>query len=345
MIAHGAFLLLLSSLANAIIVKRQNSSNSTAHFQAPANTVTGYYNSHTHGRGIWKWSNALDAYQHHLAAFGGKPVKLAEVGVQSGGSIEMWKAALGPGSFIYGLDINPATQQFADDSTYIVIGDQGDGNMWNHFFTYVTPTIDVLIDDGGHEAHQMGVTLYHAFNHLNPGGFVAIEDIHGRHYTQSFYQPAAQAIHTWHAQTQVESVHLYPFLLIVKKTTPGMVPQAPYASAVVTDFPQLWAALPSYPGGIISLQNPAWGSLLSMPALYTIFEQFAPLNDYNMHDEPVGCATTPAPVCSAIITNSNSQAQIISVDIYPTQVLVHVAAQPPVIQAVRRGDVFIGYGF
>jgi hypothetical protein len=312
-----------------------------------------YYDSHFAGKGIWKWNCALVAYQWYFSFYEARLVqlqasggyfKIAEIGVQSGGSLDMWKAVLGPSSYAYGLDINPAAQKFADARTTIVVGDQGDGNMWLHFWTHVTTTVDVLIDDGSHEAHHMSMALHQAFPHLNPGGFVAIEDIHGQHYTQDFYWPAANSIHNWQAQGLVESVSLWPFLLVVKRVwSPGVMSQLPIADVTVTSFAEMWAALPSNPGKIVMLQNSAWGAFLSQPTLFNIFQQFPDLNAYQMSDYPVGCHSTTNPVCTVSITNSNAQAQISAVEIFPTALVVHVPFGAPVIQAVRKGTDWIPY--
>merc|ERR1719456_1144920 len=75
--------------------KAANTTNVTGAGVKQAPTFPGYYYSHQTGRGIWKWSNSLDAYQKHFAPLTGQPLALAEIGVQSGGSIEMWHAVLG----------------------------------------------------------------------------------------------------------------------------------------------------------------------------------------------------------------------------------------------------------
>lgn len=49
--------------------------------------------------------------QHHLAGFAGKEISLAEVGVQSGGSLLMWKSVLGAEIKLLGLDINPKCEK------------------------------------------------------------------------------------------------------------------------------------------------------------------------------------------------------------------------------------------
>mmetsp|Transcript_12824 Transcript_12824/g.39726 ORF Transcript_12824/g.39726 Transcript_12824/m.39726 type:complete len:358 (-) Transcript_12824:63-1136(-) len=338
---HGAQYLEGRNSTAAVAAQQSNGT------QAPV-TFRGFYDAHASGRGIWKWNNALDSYQRHFAGYVGQPTALAEVGVQSGGSILMWQAVLGANCRVYGLDINPACQQFADTTTSITIMDQGDLNAWNSFFSSLHSAgsaLDVLVDDGSHLAPHMALTLQMSFPQTKAGGYVAIEDIHGQHYVESFFNPAAQSIGQWHAQALVASVHVYPFQLMVHKAgdpsktfTPGA------AAATVSEFWQLWPALSQHPGGFVYLQNPAWGDFLAEPAMRSIFATFAPLHDYEMRAHPVGCESTSAAVCTVGIVNSQAQAQIVGVHVYAKYLAVEVAATPPVIAAVRRGSKFIAYG-
>merc|ERR1719482_1717565 len=107
----------------------------------------------------------------------GKPLSLAEVGIQSGGSLHMWSAVLGQQVMVYGLDILDACKQFQEPNVDITVGDQSDWKMWQGFFTKVNKGIDILIDDGAHQAHHMLTTLQAAFPQTHPGGYTAIEDI------------------------------------------------------------------------------------------------------------------------------------------------------------------------
>lgn len=304
-----------------------------------------WYNGHNEGRGIWKWANALDAYQRHFARMVGTPVAVSEVGVQSGGSILMWKAVLGEQIKFYGLDINPGCNKFKDATTSITIGDQADPNMWKKFYASVVNKLDILVDDGGHTPTQMLVTLQETFPHINAGGFVAIEDIHGRQYVQTFFHPAAQAISAWHTAGQVSSVHVYPFLLLVHKAG-GAHPalDLPVASKTVADFQAFYAILDSVPGQYIAIENPSWGSFLSAAALTNIFTELAPLHDYALTDNPPGCATSTAAVCTNTITTSNYQAKVVGVHIFANRMVMEVAAKPMVIDAVRKGTEWLPYG-
>lgn len=336
------------------------STNATAaHAQMPGvvaaagMTFRSYYDTYTTGRGIWKWSNAIDAYQRHFAAFVGKPSKLAEVGVQSGGSIVMWQKVLGPQCHVYGIDINPATLNFQDPMATIVIGDQGDPAMWDKFFSATIDSasgaLNMLVDDGGHEPHQMYVTLTKAFDNASPGGIVAIEDIHGLHYVQSFFIPAGQWLGQKAQAGQLDSVHLYPFLLIAQKA--GVAPQGVQSqltfggsSTTVSEFDQLWQAIPLHPGGHVVLENAGWGPFLTSQGISNFLQVFAPLHASQWSDIPAGCEHTAAAVCTVQVHPAPMQSMIVGIHIYPTRLVVEVAGSPVNLQAVRHGDQWINYG-
>jgi len=312
-----------------------------------AATFGQWYKTHASGRGIWKWNNAITAYQQHFGHWAGQPVKLAEIGVQSGGSIDMWHAVLGEQCHVYGIDINPATQQFANDKTTIVIGDQADSNMWRNFFASTTPSIDVLVDDGGHESHQMLVTTQETWIHTNPGGFVAIEDIHGGQYVDSFFRPVAGYFGHQGSQGALHSVHVYPFLLIAQKAGAGSLPaqelQFAGTPTIVDNFDAMWAALPNNAGGHVVLENAAWGSFLTGDGLTNFFVQFGGLHDSAWYDIPTGCEHTSAAVCTNQVQASQIQNQVSGIHIYNDRLVVEVPAGPVNIQAVRKGTDWLDY--
>lgn len=320
------------------------------HEQQPnTNSFRSFYDNHMTGRGVWKWANALDAYDRHFQAWKGQSVMIAEVGVQSGGSILMWQGVLGSQIQTYGFDINPNCKKFEAPGVVVTIGDQGDPAMWKSFFSTVTPSLDILIDDGGHEPEQMLTTLYEVYPHISSGGFLVIEDIHGQHYGQSFFAPAAQYLGQQASSGWVDSVHVYPFLLVVQKSGPSMtLPAANLEFAanapVVDSFEALWAALPQNPGGTIVLRNPTWGPFLTSAGLVNFFAVFIHLHDYGYYDAPPGCATTSAAICTNVVQNSLAQAAVSGIHIYNDRLVVEVPATPPLIQAVRRGTEWQGYG-
>jgi hypothetical protein len=311
-------------------------------------TFRGWYDTHNSGRGLWKWANALDAYQRHFAVWAGHGVNIAEVGVQSGGSISMWQAVLGKWCYVHGLDINPNCRQFQNARTSITIGDQADKNMWYKFFT-THPPLDLLVDDGGHEPHQMLTTFLEVFYRLQPGGSVAIEDIHGAHYVQSFFTPVANYLGHMQNRGKLHSVHVYPFLLIAQKAGKHKIPVTalnfPTTNrAVVSNFNELWDAAGKHRGGVIVLRNSQWGSFLSATSLTSFFSHFGGLHDFNMYDTPNGCRSTASTNCATTVHNSPQQAMVTGIHVYAHELYVEVAPTPPIITAVRKGNKFIKYG-
>lgn len=312
-------------------------------------SFTGFYDSHTAGRGIWKWRNSLEAYQKHWAPWAGQPVHVAEVGVQSGGSMLMWKAVFGSSCRVYGLDINPKCMAFKDASTTITIGNQGDPAMWSGFFSQVCSSLDILVDDGSHEAPHMVTTFNSVFPKLNPGGYVAIEDIHGAHYLQSFFHPVAQFLGAQAQSGQVASIHVYPFLLMARRAGQGKLPPTELtfggAGVTVNSFEALWREVnsPANKGSHVILENAGWGPFFTAQGLSNFFGQFNDLHAGAWTSHPPGCAQTSQAVCTNTMTNTPLQNLISGYHIYSSRVVVEIPLQTPVINAVRRGTEWISY--
>lgn len=126
-----------------------------------------------------KWDRYFDVYEKHLSKFKGKNVTFMEVGVQNGGSIEMWTRYFGPESKIYGIDIDPkcAELKFDNPNVKIFIGDQSSEEFWNGVISEVG-NIDIIVEDGGHHMNQQIVTFEKIFPIINEGGVYICEDTH-----------------------------------------------------------------------------------------------------------------------------------------------------------------------
>jgi hypothetical protein len=199
---------------------------------ADANPLRAYFDGISEGPGVWKWLHYFEIYHRHLAKFVGREITLVEVGVYSGGSMPMWRHYFGPRCRIHGIDIQPQCKAYENDFTTIHIGDQADRNFWRRFRQQV-PSVDILIDDGGHLPDQQMVTLEEMLPHLNSGGVYVCEDVNGIHnpfasYVQSLagnlnamnsYAPGALAkAKPTPFQTAIHSVHLYPYVAVIEKT-------------------------------------------------------------------------------------------------------------------------------
>lgn len=185
---------------------------------------------HTVGRGLWKWTHYFDAYERHLAKFVGGEVTVVEIGVYSGGSLEMWRQYFGPRCQIIGVDIAEECRAYAGDQISIEIGDQGDPEFWRGFLQR-RRTIDVVIDDGGHQVDQQVATLEAVLPRLSPGGVYICEDVAGVHNPfHDYLAGLSRNLDTWNApqardsrtipsafQKMVASIHRYPYLVVIER--------------------------------------------------------------------------------------------------------------------------------
>ncbi len=78
------------------------------------------------GRLIHKWEHYFEIYSRHFECFVGRSPKVLEIGGSQGGSLQMWQAYFGAGCQLVGVDVDQRCQQFADEHTAIVIGNQAD---------------------------------------------------------------------------------------------------------------------------------------------------------------------------------------------------------------------------
>jgi hypothetical protein len=194
------------------------------------NPLWDYFRGHTQGRGIWKWQHYFEIYHRHLAHFVGHKVNVLEIGVYSGGSLEMWHSFFGDKSHIYGVDIEDACKEYACDYISIFTGDQADRKFWKGFIEAVEG-IDILIDDGGHSPEQQQVTLEEMLPILRPGGVYICEDIHNRFngFTEfatglvrelnncSFVTDDRSKTYVSQFQSAIHSIHFYPFVMVIEK--------------------------------------------------------------------------------------------------------------------------------
>jgi hypothetical protein len=100
------------------------------------------------GRQVVKSSHFPEAHQRHLARFVGTEVDLVEIGVDRGGSLQLWRSYLGRGARVFGVDIDPRCQAYEEEGITVHIGDQGDRSFLESLVAKL-PTIDVLIDEAG----------------------------------------------------------------------------------------------------------------------------------------------------------------------------------------------------
>lgn len=127
-----------------------------------------------------KWDPYFDVYETYFSKFVNKSPVVVEVGVQSGGSLQMWRKYFGADAKIIGIDIDESVLNLVphyDRNTKLVIGNQESREFWDSFLQEC-PKIDIFIDDGGHLMNQQIVTFEKVFPHISDGGIFLCEDTH-----------------------------------------------------------------------------------------------------------------------------------------------------------------------
>ena len=130
-----------------------------------------------HRGAMIKHDHFFDIYDSHLGHLQGKPdIKVLEIGVYNGGSLYMWNNYF-PGSRIIGIDIDPYTKRWEelDKNIRVEIGDQCDKDFLQKIVDEEGP-FDLIIDDAGHENHQIITSFEFLFPHLVEGGTYVVED-------------------------------------------------------------------------------------------------------------------------------------------------------------------------
>ncbi len=126
-----------------------------------------------------KWEQYLGIYDAFLArrVADGQPLKLLEIGVQNGGSLEIWSKYLPAGSTVTGIDIDSrcAALPYARD-VRVLIGDAADPEVLETLLP--GETFDVIIDDGSHVSPEVIATFEACVKRLRPGGLYFVEDLH-----------------------------------------------------------------------------------------------------------------------------------------------------------------------
>ncbi|HEY2981088.1 MAG TPA: class I SAM-dependent methyltransferase [Anaerolineales bacterium] len=144
----------------------------------PNKTLEGLYEEHS-GKVSDRWSGYLPEYSRLLAEYRDKPIALFEIGVQNGGSLEIWSAFFPSARRLVGCDINPdcAQLEFADPRIAVVIGDADSREVQEKVLAMAT-RLDVIIDDGSHRSRDIARTFARYFPFVEDGGVFIAEDLH-----------------------------------------------------------------------------------------------------------------------------------------------------------------------
>lgn len=148
-------------------------------------TLKQLYDTHR-GKVSDKWSSYLRAYDRLFAEYRQRPVRLLEIGVQNGGSLEIWSRYFPKAQSIVGCDINPdcAKLNYEDNRIAVVIGDANFDSTEEAILAHAA-ALDIIIDDGSHLSSDIIKSFARYFPHLEYGGIFIIEDLHCSYWHES----------------------------------------------------------------------------------------------------------------------------------------------------------------
>jgi hypothetical protein len=131
------------------------------------------------GKPSAKWQGYLQHYDRHLASRKHQALRLLEIGVQAGGSLEIWAQYFKHATHIIGCDIDPAcgALRYDDSRINVLVGDINTTNTLQSLST-LTETLDVVIDDGSHHSNDIIRSFVQLFPRMAEGGVYLIEDLH-----------------------------------------------------------------------------------------------------------------------------------------------------------------------
>lgn len=186
----------------------------TAHPRVPESEISSLFFAHT-GYQAHKWAHYLPAYDEQFSPFRSgfpqrdgsfRPLRMLEIGVRFGGSLQIWRQYFGPDASIWGIDIDNRCSDLQGDFT-VRIGSQADAKFLRTVVEEMGG-VDIVLDDGSHVTQHQRASFRTLFPLLSDGGVYAVEDLHtsywpefsgGYHRRCSFVEMMKDLIDDMHA--------------------------------------------------------------------------------------------------------------------------------------------------
>ena len=208
-------------------------------------------------RRVHKWTHYFRIYERHLAKYRGSAFKMLEIGVNGGGSLDMWREYFGPKASIFGIDINPDCAELDTPQSPVRVGSQADPGFLRTVVKEMGG-LDVVLDDGSHKGKHQRKSFEVLFPLLNEGGLYIIEDTHTSYWLRfgggfgrpgtaiGFAKRIVDDMHAWYhrrrprtpAQTEVGSVTFHDSIIVIEKMRrdpPGHVITMPKSSTAAAE--------------------------------------------------------------------------------------------------------------
>jgi glycosyltransferase involved in cell wall biosynthesis len=132
-----------------------------------------------------KWSFYLEEYERIFTTYRDAPISLLEIGVQNGGSLEIWRKFFVNATTIIGCDIDPncANVRFDDPRIAVIVADATTDHGERQILQKCS-SFDIIIDDGSHRSSEIVRSFARYFKHLKTKGIYIVEDLHCSYWNQ-----------------------------------------------------------------------------------------------------------------------------------------------------------------
>jgi len=136
------------------------------------------YQTHV-GKVSDKWEIYLEEYGRILEKYHDEPVRLLEIGIQNGGSLEIWSSYFGNAKKIIGCDINTDCLKlsYSNPCITVIVGDANAPATHASIISESTE-FDVIIEDGSHLSGDIIKSFCLYFPSIVQGGTFIAEDLH-----------------------------------------------------------------------------------------------------------------------------------------------------------------------
>jgi hypothetical protein len=151
----------------------------------PCGRLRELYRTHQ-GKVSTKWESYFPVYEEALERIAGEPIRMLEIGVQNGGSLEIWSKYFANARSIVGCDINPACAHliYDDPRVCVITGDAASLETYQRILQACGGSLDLVIDDGSHNSLHVVSNFVNYFPHLAPGGIYIVEDMHCAYWSE-----------------------------------------------------------------------------------------------------------------------------------------------------------------
>lgn len=132
-----------------------------------------------------KWASYLAAYDVIFRDFKDGNISLLEIGIQNGGSLDIYAKYFTRASHLIGCDIEPKCSllRYDDQRIRVVVGDADSSEAQDAIFS-ISNKFDIIIDDGSHLQKDIIRTFARYFSQVALGGIYIIEDLHASYWAE-----------------------------------------------------------------------------------------------------------------------------------------------------------------